>query len=269
MASGEVSHSINAASGWSPIGTTGIIEECEGNSIRRISGVSAQTFMKEQLGKPLGEADLGLIPLSTYPSEGPGCFSLRTPSHLDPHTGAINLFGSIDQGTSVRVCTATREEVIKGVSIAVEGLNLEKAEGIAAVVISCAGRKWLLEDQGKGEVERILATLGRKIPLVGFPSFGEIGPFRKPDGTYTGTFFHNVTFVVCTIGGEGELLPSVTRGKSTSRIYLQALSFKARRPIQTVRPVLPFPRDGGASPEGDGGIHCRDHRHRFRCLPMG
>ena len=201
MASGEMSHSINAASGWSPIGTSGIIEECEGNSIRRISGVSAQTFMKEQLGKPLGEADLGIIPLATYPSEGTGCFSLRTPSHLDPRTGAINLFGSIDQGTSVRVCTATREEVIKGVSIALEGLNLEKEKGIAAVVISCAGRKWLLEDQGKAEVERIFATLGREIPLVGFPSFGEIGPFRKPDGAYTGTFFHNVTIVVCTIGG--------------------------------------------------------------------
>ena len=201
VASGGLPHSINAASGWSPIGAPGIIEECEGSSIRRISGVSAQTFMKEQLGKPLGEADLGIIPLAMYPSGGTGCFSLRTSSHLDPSTGAINLFGSIDQGTSVRVCTATREDVIKGVSSALEGLNLEKAEGIAAVIISCAGRKWLLEDQGKGEVERILAILGRNIPLVGFPSFGEIGPFRNPDGTYTETFFHNVTFVVCIIGG--------------------------------------------------------------------
>lgn len=201
MASGEVSHSINAASGWSPIGASGIIEECEGNSIRRISGVPAQTFMKVQLGKPLGEADLGIIPLATYPSDGTGCFSLRAPSHLEPQTGAINMFGSIDQGTSVRVCTATREEVIKGVSTALEGLNLEKADGIAAVVISCAGRKWLLEDQGKGEVEQILATLGRKIPLVGFPSFGEISPFRRPNGTYSDTFFHNVTFVICVIGG--------------------------------------------------------------------
>ena len=201
MAPGEMFHSINAASGWSPIGTSGIIEECEGNSIRRISGVSAQTFMKEQLGKPLGEADLGIIPLATYPSDGTGCFSLRTPSHLEPQTGAINMFGSIDQGTTVRVCTATREEVIKGVSTALEGLNLEKADGIAAVVISCAGRKWLMEDQGKGEVEQLLATLGRKIPFVGFPSFGEISPFRRPDGTYSDTFFHNVTFVICVIGG--------------------------------------------------------------------
>jgi len=200
MASGEMVHSINAASGWSPIGAPGIIEECEGSTIRRINGVSAQTFMKEQLGKPLGEADLGIVPLAMYPSDGTGCFSLRTPSRLEPKTGAIHLFGSVDPGTAVRVCTATREEVLKGVSTALEGLPLEKAGGIAAVVISCAGRKWLLDDQGKEEVERILATLGREIPLVGFPSFGEFSPFRRPDGTYSDTFFHNVTFVVCVLG---------------------------------------------------------------------
>src|SRR4030067_1814142 len=98
MASGEMSHSINAASGWSPIGTSGIIEECEGNSLRRISGMSAQTFMKEQLGKPLGETDLGIIPLAMYKSEGTEYFSLRTPSHLDSDRGAITLFGMIARG---------------------------------------------------------------------------------------------------------------------------------------------------------------------------
>jgi len=201
MASGELSHSINAASGWTPIGTFGKVEECESNSIRRIHGMSAQTFMKEQLGKPLGEADLGIIPLATYKSEGTEYFSLRTPSRLDSDTGAITTFGSIDQGASVRVCTATREEVIQGVLSALEGLNGEKAGGAAAVVISCAGRKWLLEDRGEEEVEQVLAALGQRIPLVGFPSFGEIGPFRKPDGTYTETFFHNVTFVICSLGG--------------------------------------------------------------------
>lgn len=201
VASGELSHSINAASGWSPIGTPGIIEECEGNSIRRIGGMSAQTFMKEQLGKPLGETDLGIIPLAMYKSEGTEYFSLRTPSHLDSDTGAITMFGSIDQGTPVRVCTATREEIIDSVSDALKGLNRGKPGGAAAVVISCAGRKWLLEDRASEEVEQVLATLGQRIPLVGFPSFGEISPFRKPDGTYSDTFFHNVTFVICAIGG--------------------------------------------------------------------
>lgn len=201
MASGELSHSINAASGWTPIGASGNIEECEGNSIRRISGMSAQSFMKEQLGKPLGETDLGIIPLAMYKSEGAEYFSLRTPSRLDSDAGAITMFGSMDRGTPVRVCTATREEVINGVSDALAGLNCGRSGGAAAVVISCAGRKWMLEDRAREEVEQVLASLGQGIPLVGFPSFGEISPYRKQDGSYSDTFFHNMTFVICALGG--------------------------------------------------------------------
>jgi hypothetical protein len=203
-ATGDISHSINAASGWMPIGMPGRVEDCEGNLIRRIGGMSAQAFMKEQLGKPLGEADLGIVPLATYGTEGSEHFSLRTPSHLDGETGAITTFGSIERGASVRVCTATREDVIRGVANALEGLGhgrKEKSGETAAIVISCAGRKWLMEDRTDLEVKRALEVLGEGIPLVGFPSFGEIGPFRQPDGTYTETFFHNVTFVICTVGG--------------------------------------------------------------------
>jgi hypothetical protein len=199
-ASGEISCSINAASGWTPIGRSGIVEESEGSTIRRISGMSPQKFMKEQLEKPLGESDLGIIPLATYHTEGTEYFALRTPSHMDSATGAITTFGSIAQGASVRVCTATREEVLQGVSNALEGMNSGTNGWSSAVIVSCAGRKWLLEDQSEEEVRQVLSTLGRKIPLIGFPSFGEISPFRKPDGTYTNTFFHNVTFVVCAFG---------------------------------------------------------------------
>ena len=71
----------------------------------------------------------------------------------------------------------------------------------AAIVISCAGRKWLLDDSGTKELETFFGAVGEKLPLVGFPSFGEIAPFRRPEGSYTPTCFHNVTFVVCLLGG--------------------------------------------------------------------
>ena len=130
VASGEsLSHSINAASGWSPIGTPGIIEECEGNSIRRISGVSAQTFMKEQAWQTSRRNRSRHYPARHVQIGRNGILSLRTSSHLDSDAGAITMFGSIDQGTPVRVCTATREEIINSVSDALEGLNRGKSGG--------------------------------------------------------------------------------------------------------------------------------------------
>ena len=69
----------------------------------------------------------------------------------------------------------------------------------AAIIISCAGRKWLLADRGDHELSAFFKHLGYTIPLIGFPSFGEISPFRYEDGTYTTVSFHNVTFVVCLL----------------------------------------------------------------------
>lgn len=198
--SGDLRFSLNADSGWTPVGTFGKVEDCEGSRINRISGMSAQSFMKEQLGKPLGETELGVIPLAIYQPDGSRHFSLRSSSHVDSASGAITTFGSIEKNASVRVCTATRKEVLSGVRKAMAGAYDESFSPEAAIVISCAGRKWVLEDRGDEEVAEVFTALGKKVPLAGIPSFGEISPFRTTDGIYTGTFFHNVTFVICLIG---------------------------------------------------------------------
>jgi hypothetical protein len=197
---GDLLFSMNADSGWIPLGSFGKVEDCHGSTINRISGMSAQAFMKEQLGKPLGETEIGVIPLALYQRDGGRHFSLRSSSHIDPASGSITTFGSIEKGTSVRVCTATREEVLNGVRKALAGVNPDRFSPAAAIVISCAGRKWVLEDRGNEEVDEVFAALGKKIPLIGIPSFGEISPFRNPDGVYTRTFFHNVTLAICLIG---------------------------------------------------------------------
>ena len=197
---GDIVQAVNAASGWTPIGAPGLIDDCEGSQVRRIDGKTAQEFMRAQLGKAPGEVDLGIVPLATYDDPSNPNFSLRALSRFDEETGAINLFGSITCGQQVRVCNATREEVIAGVEQALAALRDTGLEPAAAIVVSCAGRKWLLEDRCHEEVDRVFAAIGEKIPLIGFPSFGEIGPFRKPDGSYSPVYFHNSTYVICLIG---------------------------------------------------------------------
>ncbi|MDU0458685.1 MAG: FIST N-terminal domain-containing protein [Geobacteraceae bacterium] len=199
---GEIDFSINAASGWTPLGDAGIVEESQGCEIRTISGKSAQDFMAGQLGKPLGESDLGVVPLAAYHSGSSGHFSLRAPMHLHQDSGAVTMFGSVEKGTFVRVCSASREDVIRGVADAVQNLAFDPPGFTlsAAIIISCAGRKWLLADRGEKELAAFFGDLGFRIPLIGFPSFGEISPFRAADGAFTSVSFHNVTFVVCLLG---------------------------------------------------------------------
>lgn len=200
--SGNIRFAVNAASGWTPVGIDGIVEDNQGCEIRTISGQTALDFMARELGKPLGEADIGIVPLAAYQHGSTKHFCLRTPSHLHHDSGAVTTFGSVEPGAIVRVCSATREDVVRGVEDALDGL-LPESLGFtpsAAIIISCAGRKWLMADRGEKELAALQSRLGLSIPLAGFPSFGEIGPFRLEDGSYTAVSFHNATLVVCLIG---------------------------------------------------------------------
>lgn len=199
---GELGFAVNASSGWTPMGRAGVVEDIQGCEIRTISGQTAQEFMAGALGKPLGEADLGIVPLAAYQAGSTEHFFLRTASQLHADTGAVTTFGSVEKGAVVRVCSASREDVMRGVADAMQGLTLDSLGFIpsAAIVISCAGRKWLLSDRGEKEISALFEHLGYSVPLIGFPSFGEISPFRLGDGTYTTVNFHNVTFVVCVLG---------------------------------------------------------------------
>jgi hypothetical protein len=197
LVSGKMSFSLAAASGWVPLGDPGLVESSHKNTVLRIAGATAQEFVLDRLGKPLGETDLGIVPLAAS-TPGDDHFFLRTPSHMNDD-GSITTFGGLAEGTSVRVCSATRSDVLAAAATATR----QAMTGFtprAALVISCAGRKWLLEDQGQGEVTQIFDVLGEKIPMVGFPSFGEISPLARPDAGYTRGCFHNVTFVICLFG---------------------------------------------------------------------
>ncbi len=201
LGQGSMPYAINAASGWEPLGQPGTIEDADGTVIHRVSGQNARDFITAQIGKPLGEIDIGVAPLAAYQNGTDHPYFLRTPSRIDAN-GDIHTFGSVPVGTLVRVCTATREAVLQGVTEAVEGLLSSRLgfEPKAALVVSCAARKWLLEDCGDRELKALFGGLGKRLPLAGFPSFGEIGPLTTPVG-YTESYFHNVTFVLCLLGG--------------------------------------------------------------------
>jgi hypothetical protein len=200
LGTGNLRFAVDAASGWTPRGTVGVVEDTLGKQIRRISGQTAQSFMATELGKPPNEADVGVVPLAAYQGSSEHFF-LRAPSQLHPDSGAVSTFGSVKQGTSVRVCTATKNDVLHAIETL--GENLKHNIGFrpqACILVSCAGRKWLLADKGEKELSMFFSTLGHFLPLAGFPSFGEISPFLQNGGTYSEVGFHNQTVVCCLLG---------------------------------------------------------------------
>jgi hypothetical protein len=190
----------NSSSGFTPLGAAGIVEESHGKTIARISGQTPLAFIKEQVGKPLAAADLGILALAAYSDSTPDRYFMRASYRFEMLTGAITIFGSIPAGTTIRVSGAGREQLLQAVSECIDTVTHTGFVPAAAIIISCAGRKWQLDNCGEEEVQAIQDAIGSNIPLIGFPSFGEIGPFLKDDLTYTESFFHNSTLVICLLG---------------------------------------------------------------------
>lgn len=200
LASGGIPFVTHSASGFIPVGVPGIVEETDGKSIKRINGQTPLAFIKEQVGTPLAEADLGILALANDTDLTHDMFFLRVMLNFDKPTGAITCFGSIPPGAAVRVSGADREQLLQAVSSCIETIKRSGFTPAAAIVISCVGRKWQLNNCGQEEVQAIQNAIGNHIPLIGFPSFGEIGAFLKEDNSYTKTFFHNATCVLCLLG---------------------------------------------------------------------
>ncbi len=199
LVGGDVPFCLNAASGWSPVGDWGRITKADGKLLQEVNGACAAMYFKDQMGKDAGNMDLGVMSLAEYIDIQSGRFVLRALAHTDEKTGQVKLFGAVSVGSSVKVCRTSMDSIVAGVRQAVIGAKRTGIKPGALVIISCAGRKWVLTESGAEELREVVRELGN-IPIIGIPSFGEIGPFLLEDGAYSPVFFHNVTFVVAVLG---------------------------------------------------------------------
>lgn len=67
-------------------------------------------------------------------------------------------------------------------------------------MFSCVGRKLVLGRRTEEEVAAVQDVLGKHVPLIGFYTYGEIGPIDKTQKHLAVTRFHNETVVIWVLG---------------------------------------------------------------------
>lgn len=197
-ARGNIRFDINVAHNLTPVGKTGVATEVLGKRVITIDHIPAMDFIEKELGKPVEVVDQGIISFDVIDRKDREQKTLRA-IFLDTDDGSVRLFGAIESGKDIQVCIANPEDIVKEVqtiSATLKGLPFEPAAGI---VISCTGRKHLLGHRIEHEVNEIEKGIQNIIPIVGFPSFGEIGPIKTKNG-YTPTLFHHMTYILLLIG---------------------------------------------------------------------
>jgi hypothetical protein len=202
---GDFDFALGVENGTCPVGEVGRVEAAEGNTLKRIDGLSALDFVADRLGKPADSftlQDIGVVNFQCSARPDMSDSLYRSFSRWDKETGDLETFGPVEVGQYVRVALVTSDELlagIEGVLDSVDGGRGDGFEPVAAFGISCAGRKWFLGPRFSEEIEAVRAR-HTDLPIIGFPSLGEVSPRRRADGSYSTNLFHNVSFVFALLG---------------------------------------------------------------------
>ncbi len=199
-ADGPLSFQVHIGNSIAPVGQPGAVDEAEGKLLSRVGGTDAASFVERETGKPFLRSDQGSVALTILNAGKAGEKKLRAiaqNSHAE--AGGLTLHGGIQRGDVVQVCLAQPEDLVAEVHAIASRAAASGFQPSAALIVSCAGRKWLLGGQIDFEVGAIEEAFGGDLAIAGFPSFGEIGPLFH-EGVYTRNLFHNMTYVLLLLG---------------------------------------------------------------------
>lgn len=185
--------------GWNPFGPERVITKSEGNVLYELDGKSALELYKKYLGDKAEElpGSALLFPLSIKESKGDKPL-VRTILSVDETNQSMTFAGNIPEGATARLMKANFDKLIDGASdAALSSKNtLNGTSPQFALLISCVGRKLVLDQRVEEEVESIAEIVGENTALTGFYSYGEIAPFSG----LLNCELHNQTMTVTLLG---------------------------------------------------------------------
>jgi hypothetical protein len=195
--SGALDFSFGVQTGWKGVGTRGIVTRTTADgAVAEIDGQPAIELYSRYLGT--GQPPVA-NPLAVYEPDAGERFYLRTPISYDRDTGSVAFFGPVPEGATVQLTVAAPEQVFEGTTASIkEALASYPGDATpdAALIYSCATRRFLLGTRVAHEIELVREVLGADVPVAGMYCLGEIAPMTDADHSR----FHNATLVSVLLG---------------------------------------------------------------------
>jgi len=165
--------------GWIPIGPERKITKSRANILFEIDNQPALNLYKKYLGdkaSELPQASL-LYPLNVKP-EGKDEPVVRTILGINNENNSMTLAGDVPVNSRVQLMMSSVDAIANGAQHAAElAMKNRKNKPEVAILVSCVGRKLVMDQRVEEEVEQVREMIGEKIPMTGFYSYGEMAPF--------------------------------------------------------------------------------------------
>jgi hypothetical protein len=197
--SGPLDFSFGVETGWRGVGPRATVTKVIDGRVIEIDGQRAVDFFDRYLGSSDGQSPPIANPLAVFDANDDSAFYLRTATNLDQASGSIAFFGAVPEGSTVQFTVAAMEEIVDGARASISDALAHFPSGRppdAALLWSCATRRFLLGTRTAREVEIVRGLVGADTPVAGFYCLGEIAPIV--DGAVSQ--FHNATMVAVLLG---------------------------------------------------------------------
>ena len=103
---------------------------------------------------------------------------MRTILNIDEENNTMTLAGDVPEGSKVQLMMSTVDDIAEGAAVAGDyAMRDRKNEPELALLVSCVGRKLVMDQRTEEEVEEVISTIGTKAKVMGFYSYGEMAPF--------------------------------------------------------------------------------------------
>lgn len=188
----QVSH--GSIGGWESFGLERTVTKSDRNVLYEIDDKSVLELYKNYLGKYAEElpGSALLFPLSIKLNDKDDLI-VRTILSIDEQNQSMTFAGDLPLGSKVRFMKANFDKLIDAASDAASNcISMNKHSTKLAILISCVGRKVILNNRIDEEVEAVSDILNKTTLLTGFYSYGEISPLRP----FSGCELHNQTMTI-------------------------------------------------------------------------
>ena len=169
--------------GWTPFGPERIITKSEKNILFELDDQPALDLYKKYLGEKAKELPTSalLYPLSVRINEKAEPL-VRTILTIDDDANTMTLAGDVPEGARVQLMMSTVDDIVDGASMAAQyAMKGRQNKPELAILVSCVGRKLVMDQRTEEEVEEVISVIGNRTAITGFYSYGEMAPFAGQD----------------------------------------------------------------------------------------
>lgn len=192
----SLSVTYGSVGGWDSFGPERLITKSDANILYELDGKPALDIYKMYLGEYANELPGSglLFPLCIRLSDSEELV-VRTIVGVNEEEKSLTFAGNMPEGTYARLMKANFDRLIEGASNAAQNSISESiSKPDLAILISCVGRKLVLNQRIEEEVEVVKMVYGANTAITGFYSYGEISPSSK----FTKCELHNQTMTITT-----------------------------------------------------------------------